>query len=151
LCGDKRLLAYTAGVGLRTALTVAIPFILGLFIDSLVYGGNHRAFFLLLVCDAALAWGFDFYLRGLVIQIARKTELSLQCRLLDAVQRTKPSAIDAYKNGEVTIKFYRDVNVIEQFLQTLYPSFLNMLFGCVFAFVMVLCKKPVIAALYLFF
>lgn len=151
LCADKRLIVYTAGIGIRSILTVAIPFMLGLFIDSLVYGGSPRMIFALLVCDAVLAWGLDMLLRDVIIQIARQTELNLQYRLLDALQRTKPSAIDMYKNGEITIKFYRDVNMAEQFIQVLYPQFLNMFFGFVFAFIMVLCQKPFIAVLYLFF
>lgn len=150
LCADKRLAAYTIGSALRAGLAVAVPFLLGVFIDNLVYGGNPLLYFLLLLFCAFAGWTFELLLRKMIIGIARSAEQDVQYRLLASFQTMKPASVDGYKNGEIAMKFYRDTGVFEQFTENFYPQFLNMLFGFFFALAAVLCKKPLIAVLYLF-
>ncbi|MCI6287214.1 MAG: ABC transporter ATP-binding protein/permease [Lentisphaeria bacterium] len=151
LCADKRLAAYSLGAALHSLLTMAVPFFLGLFIDSLITGENPRRFFLISAGVALLAWGMDLFLRNMIIRIARTRELQLQYRLLESFQSMKPAAVDAYANGEIAMKFYRDTGNIEQFIAGFYPQFLNMFFGFVWALLIVLYKKPSVVVLYLFF
>lgn len=151
LCADKGLAIYSLGTALRSLMTTAVPFFLGLFIDNLITGENPQRFFLISAGVALLAWGMDLFLRNMIIRIARAKELQLQYRLLDSFQSMKPSAVDAYANGEITMKFYRDTGNIEQFIAGFYPQFLNMFFGFVWALLIVFYKKPSVVALYLIF
>ena len=151
LCADNRLAAYTAGVMVRVAMTTAIPFLLGMFVDSLVYGGEARILFLLLTGDVFLAWLLDLCLRKHVIRIARNREQQMQFDMLDVFQSMRPSAVDVYRNGEITMKFYRDAGIVGSFISSIYPQFLNLLFGFVFTLTAVFLKKPLIAAYFLLF
>ena len=56
LGAEKNLAAYTLGAIICSALTVANPFFLGLFIDNLVYDGKPQIYFLILVSNAFLCW-----------------------------------------------------------------------------------------------
>ncbi len=147
----KNLAAYTCGAAVKSALTVAVPLLLGLFIDRLVYGGDAHLFFLLLLGAAVLAWLIELLLRKAIIQIARNAEKEVQYRLLDALQTLKPAAFDRYPTGEIAIKFYRDAGALEQFVAQIYPTFLNLLWGFFFALLAILSKNPWIALLYLAF
>lgn len=151
LCAEKSFAPYTVGVMIRVMMSTAIPFLLGLFVDSLVYGGDARILFLFLTGDAFLAWLLDLYLRKHIIRIARNREQQLQFDMLEAFQSMKPSAVDVYRNGEITMKFYRDVGVAGSFISSFYPQFLNLLFGFAFALTAVFLKKTLIAAYFLIF
>lgn len=151
LCAEKSLAAYSAGVMIRVAMTTAIPLFLGVFVDSLVYGGKTLIYFFFLTSDAFLACLLDLYLRKTVIQIARNREQQLQFDMLEMFQSMKPSAVDVYRNGEITMKFYRDAGIAGSFISSIYPQFLNLVFGFVFALTAVFLKKPLIAVFFLLF
>ena len=151
LCAGKNLASYTAGAIICSAMTVANPFFLGLFIDNLVYDGEPQIYFLILVSNAFLCWYLNLHLRKDIIRIARNSELDIQNRLLAAFQRMKPSAVDGYSNGEIAIKFYRDTGNFEQFIAGFCPQFIRMIFGFIFSLIVVACKQPRLTVLYLFF
>lgn len=151
LCAEKSLAAYTIGVMVHVMMSTAIPFLLGMFVDSLVYGGNAQILFLFLTGDAFLAWLLNLHLQKHVIRIARNREQQLQFDMLEVFQSMKPSAVDVYRNGEITMKFYRDAGVAGSFISKIYPQFLNLLFGFVFALTAVFLKKPLIAVYFMFF
>lgn len=151
LGAGKNLAAYTLGAIICSALTVANPFFLGLFIDNLVYDGKPQIYFLILVSNAFLCWYLNLHLRKVIIRIARDSELDIQNRLLAAFQRMKPSAVDGYGNGEIAIKFYRDTGNFEQFIAGFCPQFIRIIFGFIFSLIVVACKQPMLTVLYLFF
>ena len=112
---------------LLVALTVAgiaIPFATGHFIDSIVGGRSPGAPFATL---AALLVGravLTPLLQRLILSRARRIELKLQERALDAVLDFPPSELPALANGEIVAKLTRDAYAVGGFVSGLYPRLL---------------------------
>lgn len=145
------IVRYSLLLVLHSALVVTIPFLSGAFIDALVYGGTALGVFLCLAGSAFTALLLNVWTRGMIQNIARRKEQDLQLSLLLAFQSLKPGVTNGCKTGEVAMKFFRDTGVASIFLSTYYPMLLGTSTSILLALVMVLCKNPLIALLYLVF
>lgn len=108
----------------QTLAGIAIPFATGHFIDALVGRKLPIAQFLalasLLLTRAVLAPG----LQRLVLSCARRIELNLQGRILDAIMGFPPARLSQAASGELVAKLTRDAFSVGGFVSGLYPRLL---------------------------
>ena len=142
---DRRIITYSSLAVINSAVMVAMPVLLGCFIDSLVYGGYVLQFFFLLFSAALVNLILNIFLKAIIFKIARQKEQEYQIRLLQAFQILKPSVIDSYRNGEIAMKFFRDAGTAGQFISNIYPQLLNSATGILLAVFIVFYKNPKIA------
>ena len=112
---------------LLVALTVAgiaVPFATGRFIDSIVGGRSPGAPFAILAALLAVRAVLTPLLQRLILSRARRIELKLQERALDAVLDFPPSELPALANGEIVAKLTRDAYAAGRFVSGLYPRLL---------------------------
>ena len=112
---------------LLVALTVAgiaIPFATGHFIDSIVGGRSPGAAFATLAALLVVRAVLTPLLQRLILSRARRIELKLQERALDAVLDFPPSELPALANGEIVAKLTRDAYAVGGFVSGLYPRLL---------------------------
>ena len=112
---------------LLVALTVAgiaIPFATGRFIDSIVGGMSPGAPFAILAALLFVRAILTPLLQRLILSRARRIELKLQERALDAVLDFPPSELPTLANGEIVAKLTRDAYAVGGFVSGLYPRLL---------------------------
>ena len=112
---------------LLVALTVAgiaVPFATGRFIDSIVGGRSPGAPFAILAALLAVRAVLTPLLQRLILSRARRIELKLQERALDAVLDFPPSELPPLANGEIVAKLTRDAYAVGGFVSGLYPRLL---------------------------
>ena len=112
---------------LLVALTVAgiaIPFATGRFIDSIVGERSLGAPFAILAALLAVRAVLTPLLQRLILSRARRIELKLQERALDAVLDFPPSELPTLANGEIVAKLTRDAYAVGRFVSGLYPRLL---------------------------
>ena len=112
---------------LLVALTVAgiaIPFATGHFIDSIVGGRAPGAPFAILAALLVVRAALTPILQRLILSRARRIELKLQERALDAVLDFPPAELPALANGEIVAKLTRDAYAVGRFVSGLYPRLL---------------------------
>lgn len=145
------LVPYTILLLAESALNVAIPLLMGMFINALVYG-NSVIFTFAALCGAAAAVLFlDIFQKNWIQRISRSEEQWLQNRLLEKFQAMKPAAVDEFRTGEIAMKFFRDVNIVGTLFRDFYPRVVCAVFCLFFAIVAVLFQNTVIACLYILF
>ena len=112
---------------LLVALTVAgiaIPFATGRFIDSIVGGMSPGAPFAILAALLVVRAVLTPLLQRLILSRARRIELKLQERALDAVLDFPPSELPTLADGEIVAKLTRDAYAVGGFVSGLYPRLL---------------------------
>ena len=112
---------------LLVALTVAgiaIPFATGRFIDSIVGERSLSAPFAILAALLAVRAVLTPLLQRLILSRARRIELKLQKRALDAVLDFPPSELPTLADGEIVAKLTRNAYAVGGFVSGLYPRLL---------------------------
>ena len=135
---------------LSSVSLVTTPLLVGRFIDALVYGQDATSIFCLLLGVVLFNLFTTILSRRIICRLARQQELELQIHLLTALQGLKPAAIDGYRNGEVGMKFFRDTEVVCQFISNMYPQILNAAMGTVWALLIVIYKSPWVVSVIIF-
>lgn len=114
-------------------ISTLIPYISGIFINSIV--SRHSivlTLFLLISCNLLL-----IYLRKkyayLIAKVARAKYLHLQERYLQKVNSLSPFDLEKFRNGELGMKFFRDIQNVTDILRRFYPQLLEIFCGIFFA------------------
>lgn len=139
---------YTCGNILLSAITISIPWLLGLFVDQIVAGGNIGFIFSILFGLAFLKILLDFILNIQLFRISRHQEVNLQTRLLDRFCQMNPDAIDQYHSGEIGMKFFRDVPTVCLVIRDFYPQMLSAITGIIFALCLVFYSNWLIGIIF---
>ena len=134
-----QLLAATVLVLAKTSATLAMPFVLGTFLDALFarrpFGGNLALFVALCMSRLVLEPLSDHILS----RASRRAELSLQRHVLSHVLLLPPAVTERIGNGELVAKFLRDAGAIGMLLRSFFPRSLAAILllagACVSAFV----------------
>ena len=124
-------------------ISTLIPYISGIFINSIV--SRHSivlTLFLLISCNLLL-----IYLRKkyayLIAKVARAKYLHLQERYLQKVNSLSPFDLEKFRNGELGMKFFRDIQNVTDILRHFYPQLLEIFLTCQYcAFVTIGCHIP---------
>lgn len=146
----KYLLLCAVAEAIKALLFVAIPVWLGAFIDILVTGrGKPISFFILLAGSAGVYWMLTLAFRYFVQYYARRQERIMRNQLLHHLCRMPLLKVDSYAQGELMMKFFRDVETHGRYLHSFIPQLLSAVFSIVAALIMVLSKNYLIAILYL--
>lgn len=134
----------------KAVLFVLVPIWFGAFIDVLVTdSGEPIMLFCLLAGTAGAYWLLALAVRYLVQRYGRQQERHLRNQLLDHLCLMPLLKIDGYAQGELMMKFFRDVEAWGGYLHTFIPQFLAAVFSILAALIMVLMKNELIALLYL--
>ena len=107
-----------------TVAGIAVPFATGRFIDSLVGGISPVAPFVLLAALLVVRAVMTPVLQRIVLSCARKAELKLQWRVLNAVMDFPPSELYSLADGALVAKLTRDAYAVGGFVSGLYPRLL---------------------------
>ena len=114
-------------------ISTLIPYISGIFINSIV--SRHSivlTLFLLISFNLLL-----IYLRKkyayLIAKVARAKYLHLQERYLQKVNSLSPFDLEKFRNGELGMKFFRDIQNVTDILRRFYPQLLEIFCGIFFA------------------
>ena len=114
-------------------ISTLIPYISGIFINSIV--SRHSivlTLFLLISCNLLL-----IYLRKkyayLIAKVARAKYLHLQERYLQKVNSLSPFDLEKFRNGELGMKFFREIQNVTDILRRFYPQLLEIFCGIFFA------------------
>ena len=113
---------------LLVALTVAgiaVPFATGRFIDAIVGGTPPAAPFIALAALLLVRATATPCLQRLILSCARRIELKLQERTLNAVMDLPPAELSTLANGDVVAKLTRDAYAVGGFVSGLYPRLLT--------------------------
>ena len=119
-----------------SAISIAIPYISGKFIDCLISKKNVIEFFsVLFICSFV-----SIFLKKIhavfIAKISKQKQLEIQNKYLEKINRYSPYVLEKFPKGELGMKFFRDVQNIIDLLKSLYPQVLDVFCSIVFAFVL---------------
>lgn len=107
-----------------TVADIAVPFAIGRFIDAIVGGTSPVAPFIALAALLLARATATPCLQWLILSCARRIELKLQERTLNAVMNLSPAELSAFADGDVVAKLTRDAYAVGGFVRGLYPRLL---------------------------
>lgn len=116
--------AYSPLLVAATIAGIAIPFATGRFIDALVGRTPLITPFGLLVALLLLRAAMTPCMQRLILSQARKIELMMQKKTLDAIMGISPSDLSTLTTGELFAKLTRDAHAVGGFVSGLYPRLL---------------------------
>lgn len=115
-----------------SAISIAIPYISGKFIDCLISKKNVIEFFsVLFICSFV-----SIFLKKIhavfIAKISKQKQLEIQNKYLEKINRCSPYSLEKSSKGEMGMKFFRDIKNILDILKILYPQFLDIICSIVF-------------------
>lgn len=116
--------AYSPLLVALTVAGIAVPFATGRFIDAIVGGTPPVAPFIALAALPLARATATPCLQRLILSCARRIELKLQERTLNAVMDLSPAELSALANEDVVAKLTRDAYAVGGFVSGLYPRLL---------------------------
>ena len=108
----------------QTAAGIAIPFAVGRFIDALVAGTPAVRPFVAFATLSVASAAASALLQRFILRRARRVELELQYRVLDAAAGYSPHDLSAIAEGGLVAKLVRDAAAVSGFVGGMYPRLL---------------------------
>lgn len=142
---DRDIIPYSLGVLLENMLKTASPVLMGYFIDAIIHHGAIWRISSAMVGSALLVILLHRGLRTMICRISRDTELELQQTLLSKFCAMRPLAVDNYRQGEVALKFFRDVANVGLMIRELFPRLLYGVFNIALTIAVVVWKNYIMA------
>ena len=141
---------YTAGAVLNAALSIAIPFFLGAFVDSLVYGKPNPALaFSILAAVSMAALLIGFAMNDFVAVEGNRFPNELRKTILRKTNRIALSRLDGTNANFLAAKFHQDTATAGQLIGSFYGRGLGLASSLLFAWILVLAKRPLICLAFL--
>lgn len=109
----------------QTIAGIAIPFATGRFIDALVAGDSALQPFIMLAALSIASAAVAAFLQRFIMRRARRIELRLQERVLDAIMDYEPHELSTLASGGLVAKLTRDAFAVGAFVSGLYPRLLT--------------------------
>ncbi|MBR6389524.1 MAG: ABC transporter ATP-binding protein [Opitutales bacterium] len=133
----KGIYAFTFLSIVISAISIAIPYVSGKFIDSLVFKRN-------IIPVLALLFFFNFasvLLRKIhsifISKLSKAKHIELQKKYLEKINLYAPYCLEKFPKGELGMKFFRDMQNVAELLKNLYPQFLDISCSVIFSLVLV--------------
>ena len=129
----RGLFAYTVVAILSTVCQICIPYSMGLVIDGLISNEYLISRFSFLLVFAVTFLLFEQYSLSLVANLANQWKVSMRIRLLSAWGLQEPGEAEKWTQGEAGMKFMRDIPILGDALQNVFPQLLQTVLMFVFA------------------
>ena len=135
---------------LISIISTLIPYISGIFVNSIV--SKHSIIMnLCLLSSCSLLF---VYLRKkyayFIAEVARVKYLHLQERYLQKVNSLSPFDLKKFRNGELGMKFFRDIQNVTDILRHFYPQLLEIFCGIIFALTFVFYSNWIMGIVFIF-
>lgn len=146
----KEIYALTLLGILISIISTLIPYISGIFIDSIV--SKHSIIFIL--CILSFSSLLLVYLRKkyayFIARVAKIKYLYLQEQYLQKVNSLSPFDLEKFRNGELGMKFFRDIQNATDILRHFYPQLLEIFCGIIFALTFVFYSNWIMGIVFIF-
>ncbi len=146
----KEIYALTLLGILISIISTLIPYISGIFIDSIV--SKHSIIFIL--CILSFSSLLLVYLRKkyayFIARVAKIKYLYLQEQYLQKVNSLSPFDLEKFRNGELGMKFFRDIQNVTDILRHFYPQLLEIFCGIIFALTFVFYSNWIMGIVFIF-
>lgn len=134
---EKGIFTFTSLTILIALLSTISPYLLGVFVNSLIDKKSVIYTFLLLFFCSFLGVFLKKIHDLLVAKISKNKHIKLQGIYLKKISSFSPNDLETFKNGELGIKFFRDVQNLSEILSRFYPLVLEFICATIFAFAFV--------------
>ena len=146
----KEIYALTLLGILISIISTLIPYISGIFIDSIV--SKHSIIFIL--CILSFSSLLLVYLRKkyayFIARVAKIKYLYLQEQYLQKVNSLSPFDLEKFRNGELGMKFFRDIQNATDILRHFYPQLLEIFCGIIFTLTFVFYSNWIMGIVFIF-
>jgi len=129
----RRLFAYAVVAVVSTVCQICIPYSMGLVIDSLISNEHLISRFSFLLVFAVTFLLLEQYSLSLIANLANQWKLSMRIRLLSAWGLQEPGEAEKWPQGEAGMKFMRDIPILGDALQNVFPQLLQTILMFVLA------------------
>lgn len=138
-------------LGILISITsTIIPYISGIFINSIV--SKHSI--IINLCLLSLCSLLLVYLRKkyayFIAKVTRAKYLHLQERYLQKVNSLSPFDLEKFRNGELGMKFFRDIQNVTDILKHFYPQILEIFCGMIFGLSFVFYSNWIMGVVFIF-
>lgn len=145
----KGIYTFTVLCIVISALTIAIPYVSGKFIDCLIAKENIISLFSILffcsLCSVLLKKIHSIF----IAQITKIKQFELQNKYLEKVNDCTPHALEKFPKGELGMKFFRDIKNVLELLKILYPQLLDVSCSIIFAITLSFYSNWIIGVIFL--
>lgn len=129
----KSIIIFTFLIVLSSAICTVLPYIFGLLINSIVSGTRFYVILLtFFICSLISIFLIKINSFG-ITRISKQIQLELQKLSLKKIASYSPSKLECFKNGELGMKFFRDIQNITDAFRSFYPQFIEFFCGILFS------------------
>ena len=147
----KGIYTFTLLGVLISALTVFVPYLLGLFINSIIGKTSTWSTFIGLCCLSLSLVVLKKIYSYLSAVISKRKFIQLQKKYLKKITSYSPSDLEKFKHGELAMKFFRDIKNIGDIFTGSYPQIIEILSGLLFSLCLVFYSNWVVGLVFILF
>ena len=100
-------------------ITSLLPYLNGMFIDSLTYKLEEKKIilFAIMIASIGLLGAFlSYYANMCTVKIVNKTTFSLLFKLVDSLEHTQLQVVEQFRSSYITQRIFSDINVVTNFV-----------------------------------